>query len=114
MVEHTVDHNSGDTDEHPNGPDPSGESFVAGVSSLESSRHNDHDERGVHGRQNDVRDKDGKIQRTRPVMVRIGDRADVVVVNDVRGEEEDGGDESAGHHLSVTLPVSGPDPVITD
>jgi len=46
--------------------------------------------------------------------VRIRDRADVVVVNEVRGEKEDAGDERAGHHLTVTLPVTGPDPVITD
>ena len=50
MIQHAVNHDAADTDEHPKGPDPSGESFVAGVSSFESSRRNDQDERDVHGR----------------------------------------------------------------
>jgi hypothetical protein len=73
VIQHEVNHDAADTNEHPDGPNPSGESSVASVLSLESSRRNDHDEGGVHGSQDDVRDKDGKIKGTRPIMVGIRD-----------------------------------------
>jgi hypothetical protein len=51
-------------------------------------------------------DEDGKIDRTCPVVVRIGDGTHLDVINNIRSEKKDGSDEGTDHALLVPLDVA--------
>ena len=72
------------------------------------SDHNGHDKWNVHRSQDDVRNQDGEVNGARPVVVRVGDRSNVDVVDHVGRQEEYAGHECSRHHALVSFPITRP------
>jgi hypothetical protein len=109
VVEHPVDDDPAHTDKHPDGEYVTGETSVpielAGVGSSDD----DDDKRDIDRREDDVRNEDGEVECSRPVVMRVGDRSHVDVVDQVGCEEEHAADQCGDHHFAVGFTVPSPD-----
>jgi len=56
-------------------------------------------------RQQDVRDQNGEVERSCPVVMGIGNGADRVVVDKVEGQKEGRGSQSGQHKALVAVSV---------
>ncbi len=79
------------------------------------SSHDHEDKRNVDGGEDDVGDQDGEVDGPGPIVMGVGNRADLRVVNQVGYQEKDRSGKSPNHPLSVTFPIAASDlPVAHD
>jgi hypothetical protein len=101
VVEHQVDDDTRNADVHPDRPDPAGELTMAVELTPVGPQNDGYDEWEVERSKDYVRNEDGKIDRPCPVVMRVGDRTNIKVVDEIRCQEENRRSKSTDHHSPV-------------
>lgn len=87
-VEHPVDNDSGDGDVEPERQCPTGDPLVPLELSPESPDKGDQDQRDNGSSQYCVGDQDREVERANPTSTFKRDRADLVVIGEIRDQKK--------------------------
>ncbi len=105
-VKHEVDDDSGEGDVDPDRPSEAGDGAVLVEVVFECVVEGDEDHGEHDDGENDVRNKNGKVKRARPIMLGIRSARVVEVVVEVTGEKEGGCRKGRDHTEAMGGDVS--------
>ena len=112
-IEEQIDQNAGGRDVHPDRKGPAGDPTVALEIPPPGADQRDRRQKRNRCGEEGVADQNGKIDRPNPSPAREGDRADVVVIDQIGGQEKDGYNKCAEHEPHMDADVFFPDLEVT-
>ena len=103
MIQHEIDDHAGHRDIHPDRPDPVDEFFMLLVAPLEGVSDRDENKRKHHGREGNVGDENGEVKRAGPIVMGVGDRTDLEMIEEIEGEKGRRREERRHHDFFVKV-----------